>query len=383
MNLILKRIGKKSGIIILGFILFMGALCTPFVALNEWLEHPISTTVDIIFGDNSSYSLKENVNVKVLKYKSEVEKWCAKDMNGYYDVSNYVNVILSIMMVESGGEGNDPMQSSECSKNTKYSKKPNSIKDTKYSIECGVKDFADALSQSVTSGLVNNDALFTTVDAYNKGLGIIKRHSQNKKYSFEESCRYCYEHRFNNNKKGYSTASKLRLMFNLQPNQYWDCGNWRWNYGNMFYVYQVLSYLNIYSFNNDGSAGANIINIASSKIGCRYWWGKSGPDYFDCSGLVYWTLNQAGITVPRLTADGFANYGRSISVNELKVGDLIAFDWNGDKKADHVSIYAGDNYMIHANGNASVKGNSSKYTVKRQNMTNYYKSHVLSCRRVF
>lgn len=56
MNLILKRIGKKSGIIILGFILFMGALCTPFVALNEWLEHPISTTVDIIFGDNSSYS---------------------------------------------------------------------------------------------------------------------------------------------------------------------------------------------------------------------------------------------------------------------------------------------------------------------------------------
>ena len=341
MNLILKRIGKKSGIIILGFILFMGALCTPFVALNEWLEHPISTTVDIIFGDNSSYSLKENVNVKVLKYKSEVEKWCPKDMNGYLDVSSYVNVILAIMMVESGGEGNDPMQSSECSKNTKYSKKPNSIKDPKYSIECGVKDFADALSQSVTSGLVNNDALFTTVDAYNKGLGIIKRHSKNKKYSFEESCRYCYEHRFNNNKKGYSTASKLRLMFNLQINKYWDGGNWRWNYGNMFYVYQVLSYLNVYSF------------------------------------------NQAVITVPRLTADGFANYGRSITVNELKVGDLIAFDWNGDKKADHVSIYAGDNYMIHANGNASVKGNSSKYTVKRQNMTNYYQSHVVSCRRVF
>ena len=358
MNLILKRIGKKSGIIILGFILFMGALCTPFVALNEWLEHPISTTVDIIFGDNSSYSLKENVNVKVLKYKSEVEKWCPKDMNGFFDVSNYVNVILAIMMVESGGEGNDPMQSSECSKNTKYPKKPNSIKDPKYSIQCGVKDFADALLQSTSAGLGSNDALFTTIDAYNKGLGIIKQHSKNKKYSFEESCRYCYDHRFNNTKKGYSTASKLRLMFNLQINKYWDGGNWRWNYGNMFYVYQVLSYLNVYSFNNDGSVGANIINIASSKIGCRYWWGKSGPDYFDCSGLVYWTLNQAGITVPRLTADGFANYGRSISVNELQVGDLIAFDWNGDKKADHVAIYTGDNYMVHANGNSSIKGNS-------------------------
>mgnify|MGYP000284936830 CR=1 FL=1 len=89
------------------------------------------------------------------------------------------------------------------------------------------------------------------------------------------------------------------------------------------------------------------------------------------------------MSVPRLTADGFANYGRSISVKELQVGDLIAFDWDWDKKADHVAIYAGDNFIIHANGNSSIKGNSSKYTVKRQNMTNYYRSHVISCRRVF
>ena len=42
-----KRIGKKSGIIILGFILFMGALYA--LLTNEWLlEHPISTTVDIL-----------------------------------------------------------------------------------------------------------------------------------------------------------------------------------------------------------------------------------------------------------------------------------------------------------------------------------------------
>ena len=71
-------------------------------------------------------------------------------------------------------------------KNTKYSKKPNSIKDPKYSIECGVKDFADALSQSVTSGLVNNDALFTTVDATTRIRTLSKDNSKNKKYSFEE-----------------------------------------------------------------------------------------------------------------------------------------------------------------------------------------------------
>ncbi len=383
MNYILKKLGKKSGIIILGFVLFIGALCTPFVALNEWMEHPISTTADIVFGDDSSYSLKETVNVKVLKYKDEVERWCSKGMNGYYDVSNYVSVILAIMMVESGGEGKDPMQASECSKNTKYSKKPNSIKNPKYSIECGVKEFADLMSQCVGKGLSNNDAMFSCVDAYNKGQGIIKKHSISKKYSFEESCKYCHDHRFSDAKKKFSTASKLKVIFNLQSNRYWDGGNWRWNYGNMFYVYQVLSYLNVYSFINDGGKGSNIVNIASSKIGSRYWWGKSGPDYFDCSGLVFWTLNQAGIIVPRMTADGYANYGRTISFKELKAGDLITFDWNGDKRADHIGIYIGSNYMIHANGNENVKGNSSKHVVKKQNMTNYYTSHILSCKRCY
>ena len=81
--------------------------------------------------------------IKVFKkYKSEVEKWCAKDMNGCLDVSNYVNVILAIMMVESVEKVmilcnllNVPK------KYRKYSRKPNSIKDPKYSIECGVKRF--------------------------------------------------------------------------------------------------------------------------------------------------------------------------------------------------------------------------------------------------
>lgn len=382
MKYIIEKIGKKSGIMILGFILFIGSLCTPFIALNEWVEHPISTTVDIVFGDNSSYSLKENVNAKVLKYRNEVEKWCPKSMNGYYDVSSYVNVLLGIMQSESGGEGKDPMQSSECGKNTKYPRKQNSIKDSKYSIECGVKEFADALSRCFQNGLDGTNALFTAVDAYNKGLGIIKKHAENKKYDFELSCKYCYDHRTNNNKKSYSTANTLKKLFSLKTNNYWDGGAWRWNYGNMFYVYQVLSFLDVYSFVDDDSLGANIVNVATSKIGSRYWWGKSGPDYFDCSGLVYWTLNQVGIAVPRLTADGFSNYGRGIPFKELQIGDLIAFDWNGDKKANHIGIYAGDNYIIHANGNSSVKGNSAKYTVKRHNITDYYKKHILSCRRI-
>ena len=48
---------------------------------------------------------------------------------GYYDLTPYENVLFALMMTESGGNGNDPMQSSECGKNTKYAHKPNSITD--------------------------------------------------------------------------------------------------------------------------------------------------------------------------------------------------------------------------------------------------------------
>ena len=44
-----------------------------------------------------------------------------------------------------------------------------------------------------------------------------------------------------------------------------------------------------------GNLGEKIYAAAYAKLGRLYWWGKSGPDYFDCSGLVYWSLKQAGV----------------------------------------------------------------------------------------
>ena len=127
-----KKQARKVGMTLLVFILLIGALATPFVALNEYLEHPISITFDILFGGNIKIELGENINARVLKYKSEIEKWTAKSQNGYIDVSDYENVLLAIMMTESGGNGNDPMQVSECGKNTRYPRKPNGITDPSY-----------------------------------------------------------------------------------------------------------------------------------------------------------------------------------------------------------------------------------------------------------
>ena len=66
-------------------------------------------------------------------YRSKVETEAAN-----YDMSDYVDLILALMMQESSGQGTDVMQSSEGAYNTKYPQSPNGITDIDYSISCGL-----------------------------------------------------------------------------------------------------------------------------------------------------------------------------------------------------------------------------------------------------
>lgn len=55
-----------------------------------------------------------------------------------------------------------------------------------------------------------------------------------------------------------------------------------------------------------GSAsGDAVVSEANKYLGTPYVWGGSSPSGFDCSGLVYYALNEAGINVPRTTAQGY------------------------------------------------------------------------------
>mgnify|MGYP001519132949 CR=1 FL=1 len=59
--------------------------------------------------------------------------------------------------------------------------------------------------------------------------------------------------------------------------------------------------------------------------------GSSGPDSFDCSGLVYYCLRQAGLNIGRLNAAGYSNYAgwqRIDGKENLIRGDLVFF-WHG------------------------------------------------------
>ena len=75
-------------------------------------------------------------------YRSKVETEAAN-----YDMSDYVDLILALMMQESSGQGTDVMQSSEGAYNTKYPQVPNGITDVDYSISCGIQELKYALNK--------------------------------------------------------------------------------------------------------------------------------------------------------------------------------------------------------------------------------------------
>ena len=73
------------------------------------------------------------INAACEAYRDEVSNEAAQ-----YDMSDYVDLILAVMMQESSGQGTDPMQSSEGAYNTRYPQQPNGITDPSYSISCGI-----------------------------------------------------------------------------------------------------------------------------------------------------------------------------------------------------------------------------------------------------
>jgi peptidoglycan DL-endopeptidase CwlO len=88
---------------------------------------------------------------------------------------------------------------------------------------------------------------------------------------------------------------------------------------------------------------------AESRIGLPYVWGGAGPLTFDCSGLVQWSMRQAGILMPRVAADQ-ARTGPLVPVSALRPGDLLFYhtDPTAPNYISHVAIYLGNNEMLQA-----------------------------------
>jgi len=108
--------------------------------------------------------------------------------------------------------------------------------------------------------------------------------------------------------------------------------------------------------------GATLLLAAQSRIGAPYRYGGSGPDAFDCSGLVSYAYRQIGVAVPRTAAQQFAA-ATPVKRGELRPGDLVFFRLDS-REVSHVGIYAGDGRFVHApqrGGNVRVASLDEDY----------------------
>lgn len=102
------------------------------------------------------------------------------------------------------------------------------------------------------------------------------------------------------------------------------------------------------------SVGIQALTTAKTALGSPYQWGATGPSAFDCSGLMVWAFEQAGIDLPRTSSAQSQMSGQSVSKSELKPGDMVFFY----SPVSHVGIYAGNGQILHA----STSGEPVKYS---------------------
>lgn len=83
------------------------------------------------------------------------------------------------------------------------------------------------------------------------------------------------------------------------------------------------------------------VRAALSRLGLPYVWGATGPDRFDCSGLVKWAYAQAGVPLRRTTYEQILD-GLAVPRSQIRPGDLV-FPHTG-----HVQMAIGHNLVVEA-----------------------------------
>jgi cell wall-associated NlpC family hydrolase len=90
-------------------------------------------------------------------------------------------------------------------------------------------------------------------------------------------------------------------------------------------------------------AASIAVAAAESRVGDPYVWGAAGPNAFDCSGLVMWAYEQAGVYLPHYSGAQYADTIH-IPMSDLEPGDLV---FPADP-GQHVAMYVGNGEIVQA-----------------------------------
>lgn len=265
------------------------------------------------------------VSEDVRRYEPLLRKYA--ELNG---VQDQLEIIMALIMQESGGRSLDVMQSSES-----CGLPANSITDPEYSIQCGMKHFAKVFRSA-------GGDIKLTLQSYNFGSGFIS---------------YC------KTRGGYSKENVIAFSEMWAAKKGWE------RYGDVDYVEHVMRYYNptdTIQVNGEGQIFdvQAAVNIMSKFLGMPYkWGGKSPSTSFDCSGLIAYAFSQLGINMSGNAATQY-NKTYPISASEARPGDLVF--WSTYKvAASHVGMYVGNDKFINSNskgiGYSSVSSWNSKY----------------------
>lgn len=285
------------------------------------------------------------VSAEVEAYRPLIRLYAAQ-----HGIPEYEDLIAAVMMQESGGQGTDPMQCSECGFNTRYPHHPNGITDPEYSIDVGIQNLADCLQLSNVQSPIDLDHISLALQGYNYGSGYIGWALTN--YG------------------GYSELNAIEFSDMMVARLGWS------GYGDKAYVIHVLRYYPIgRSFMSEGNVA--MVAVAQSQLGidgglkfCE-WYGYPYRVEW-CAIFVSWVADQCGYidagVIPKFAycpegANWFMANGQWQGRDYIPApGDIIFFDWENDGIADHVGIVEFvENDMIY-----TIEGNVGESCVENR-----------------
>ena len=300
-----------------------------------------------IFGSQDESTETLPLSAEVEAYELVIRKYAKQ-----YGIPDYVLLIQAVMMQESGGRGNDPMQASECGYNTQYPRTPGGITDPEYSIAVGIQNLADCLQAAGAESPIDLDHIQLALQGYNFGSGYITWALQ--KYG------------------EYSRANAVEFSMKMAEQMGWN------SYGDKQYVPHVLRYYPIGKVFYTPEDGDAIVDVALSQVGNvggePYWsWYGFSSHVEWCACFVSWCADQCGYldsgTYPKFSGcvfgmQWFQQRGLWLDGSAEPVpGMLIFFDWaTQDGVPDHVGIVEKvENGVVY-----TVEGNSRDMCRQKQ-----------------